>query len=531
MVCVLVLPVSPLLAQVDSNQFIITFWGGADTTPPPTPTISSVTPVTDTQIDVVWGAVIDDMALAGYVVFRDGLPVATTTLTNYSDTGLLASTTYSYTVRAFDGAYNYSSSSVAAATTTLPTPPPPPVATSTPSGGGTSGTIARPVLNSIVVTSGISTTSISVALAMPTRIEIRWGQTLGYELGASIGSVYRREHKLLITDLAPRTTYYYEVVGITPSGVSAVLESGSFVTLGTPIIVSPANVERFTAVAAGGDVNLSWRVPSTVPNATVRIVRNYYGFPAFPTDGAVVYQGGGDSFVDKGVLSVRSPVYYTAFVYDSNGNVSSGAVAMVVSPQASASGIGQPDTPVTAPTLPENVFVTEATSSTEVAHTATPPVVVPTLGDIYVLQGEHVVSLADANITLDSTQSFTLSIPKDMVGGAFKSIIGTIVDPTDTRKEFSFLLRINQDQTAYEAVIAPVNVLGVSTLAVSIYNYSTLVVASYKAPITFVAAADKVEGYVPFGWMWWMWLLVLLLILWWLFGVRAKLREDNNTPS
>ena len=103
-VSILFLPLCPVFAQVDSSQFIISFWGGADTTPPPTPTINSATPTTDTQIDIVWGAVVDDMALAGYVVFRDGVPVATTTLTNYSDTGLLASTTYSYTVRAFDGA-------------------------------------------------------------------------------------------------------------------------------------------------------------------------------------------------------------------------------------------------------------------------------------------------------------------------------------------------------------------------------------------------------------------------------------------
>ncbi|MCA9367311.1 hypothetical protein KC887_03565 [Candidatus Kaiserbacteria bacterium] len=532
-VSILFLPLCPVFAQVDSSQFIISFWGGADTTPPPTPTINSATPTTDTQIDIVWGAVVDDMALAGYVVFRDGVPVATTTLTNYSDTGLLASTTYSYTVRAFDGAYNYSSSSAAVATTTLQTPPPPPVATTTPTGGGSSsGTAVRPVLDSFTVNTGISTTSLAMQFAMPTRIEVRWGQTSSYELGASIGSIYRRDHRLLITDLTPHTTYYYEVIGTMPNGVSMVVKSGSFITQGVPIITAPTNVSHFTAVGIGNNVELSWQLPNGVPGATVRVVRNYYGFSAFPTDGAVIYQGTGSQFIDRAVLATRSPVYYTAFVFDAYGNVSSGAVAMVVAEQipGTSGTAGLPDTS-TPPTLPDGTFVTEATSSTEVASTVTPPVVVPLLSELYIAQGDMRVTFADRDISLDSSLPFTLIVPKEVVGGAFKSIIGTMVDPTDTRKEFSFLLRINQDQTAYEATIAPVGVLGASTLAISIYNYDTLKVASYKTPVTFVAAASTAGLFASNGWLWWLWIILLLLILWWLFGLRRKLREDKVARS
>ncbi len=62
---------------------------------------------------------------AGYRVFRNGstTPLATTTLTRYSDTGLAAGTTYSYTVRALDAAGNVSNASAAGSATTSGTPP------------------------------------------------------------------------------------------------------------------------------------------------------------------------------------------------------------------------------------------------------------------------------------------------------------------------------------------------------------------------------------------------------------------------
>jgi hypothetical protein len=63
--------------------------------------------------------------VAGYKVFRDGTQIATTTATSYSNTGLQASTTYSYTVAAYDAVGNTSlQSSPVSATTKAPDPTP-----------------------------------------------------------------------------------------------------------------------------------------------------------------------------------------------------------------------------------------------------------------------------------------------------------------------------------------------------------------------------------------------------------------------
>jgi len=71
--------------------------------------------MSDSRIDLTWDASTDDVD--GYEVWSDGF-LATTSLNSYSDTGLSASTTYDYEVRAFDAAGNLSGFSPPASATT-----------------------------------------------------------------------------------------------------------------------------------------------------------------------------------------------------------------------------------------------------------------------------------------------------------------------------------------------------------------------------------------------------------------------------
>ncbi|MDO8518425.1 MAG: peptidoglycan-binding protein, partial [bacterium] len=70
-------------------------------------------------------------AVTGYQVFRAGVLIASPTTNSYSDTGLTASTLYSYTVKAVDGANNVSGAAAASATTLAAADTTPP---STPTG-------------------------------------------------------------------------------------------------------------------------------------------------------------------------------------------------------------------------------------------------------------------------------------------------------------------------------------------------------------------------------------------------------------
>ncbi len=92
--------------------------GGGDTTPPSTPTNLAATAVSSSQINLSWTASTDNVGVTGYKIFRGGVQVGTATTNSYSDTGLSPSTSYSYTVSAFDAAGNNSGNSNTASATT-----------------------------------------------------------------------------------------------------------------------------------------------------------------------------------------------------------------------------------------------------------------------------------------------------------------------------------------------------------------------------------------------------------------------------
>jgi chitinase len=79
----------------------------------------AATAISSFRVNLTWSASSDDTAVAGYRIFRGGVSIATSTLTNYSDTGLTALTQYTYTVSAFDAASNESAQTAGRNVTTL----------------------------------------------------------------------------------------------------------------------------------------------------------------------------------------------------------------------------------------------------------------------------------------------------------------------------------------------------------------------------------------------------------------------------
>ncbi|MEV7116841.1 glycoside hydrolase family 6 protein [Kitasatospora griseola] len=98
--------------------------GGSDTTAPTAPTGLAAT-TTANSVALTWSAATDNVGVTGYDVYRGGALAGSTAGTSYTDTGLTASTAYSYTVKARDAAGNVSPASAAL------------VATTKASGGGT----------------------------------------------------------------------------------------------------------------------------------------------------------------------------------------------------------------------------------------------------------------------------------------------------------------------------------------------------------------------------------------------------------
>jgi hypothetical protein len=83
----------------------------ADTQPPTTPTNVSASVVMikkSKQVQLSWAAATDNMAVAGYRIFKNGALVSTTPATSWSDATVATGYTYSYAVGAYDAAGNSS---------------------------------------------------------------------------------------------------------------------------------------------------------------------------------------------------------------------------------------------------------------------------------------------------------------------------------------------------------------------------------------------------------------------------------------
>ncbi len=102
-------------------------FGSGNTTPPSVPTGLTDPSDSASKVGLSWNASTDSTGtLAGYTVYRNGTSIGTTnaSTTTFTDSTVQPSTTYSYTVDAFDTAGNHSAQSTALQVTTPAAGPP-----------------------------------------------------------------------------------------------------------------------------------------------------------------------------------------------------------------------------------------------------------------------------------------------------------------------------------------------------------------------------------------------------------------------
>lgn len=105
--------------DVSNTNFTITASAGNDTTAPSAPTNLAASGTTQTTTSLSWTASTDNIAVTGYNIYQNGTQIGTSSTTSYNVTGLSASTTYSFTVKAKDAAGNISNTSNTVNVTTL----------------------------------------------------------------------------------------------------------------------------------------------------------------------------------------------------------------------------------------------------------------------------------------------------------------------------------------------------------------------------------------------------------------------------
>ncbi len=183
----------------ESQAFCVTNTGGGpDVVAPSNPTNLSASGTTTNSTNLNWTASTDNVGVTGYTVYRNGVSIGNITGTSMNVTGLSASTTYSFYVRAYDAAGNISGNSNTINVTTGAaadlTPP------STPTNLAASGTTT----NSTNLAWSASTDNVGVALY---RV---------YQNGSSIGTSTTPSYS--VTGLNASTIYSYYVLAEDAAG-------------------------------------------------------------------------------------------------------------------------------------------------------------------------------------------------------------------------------------------------------------------------------------------------------------------------
>jgi hypothetical protein len=104
--------------ELPGSPKTVTIQPPSDTNSPSIPTNLTATAVSSSQINLSWTASTDNVGVTGYRIYRGGTQITTSTTNSYQNTGLSSSTTYTYTVAAYDAANNVSNQSNSASATT-----------------------------------------------------------------------------------------------------------------------------------------------------------------------------------------------------------------------------------------------------------------------------------------------------------------------------------------------------------------------------------------------------------------------------
>jgi chitodextrinase len=266
----------------------------ADTTPPSPPTGLTGAAAGSTGANLSWSASTDNVGVSDYIVRRNGAPIATPAARSFTDTGLSAGATYSYTVAARDAAGNISPDSASVSVTTASaadtTPPSTPTGLTGAPAGSTGANLSWSASTDNVGVTGYIVRRNGVQVATPA--------TTSYA----------------DTGLSPATTYSYTVAARDAGGNVSANSASASVTTAVPADTTPPTTPTgLTAAAAGSSgANLSWSASTDNVGVTRYIVRR---------NGVQVATPATTSYADAG-LSAATTYNYTVAARDAAGNIS-----------------------------------------------------------------------------------------------------------------------------------------------------------------------------------------------------------------
>ncbi|MGE5425675.1 MAG: fibronectin type III domain-containing protein [Bacillota bacterium] len=271
-----------------------------DTTPPTVPTNLAASLNASNQVSLGWTASTDNTGVSGYKVLRGNSVIATATSTSYLDSSVVASTTYAYSIYAFDANGNNSSSTAQVMITT---------------GAATTTDTTMPTAPSALVGVAVSPTEINLGWTASTDNVGVTGYNI-YKDGTWLASTSSTSFKL--SGLKASTTYSFFIRAYDAKGnLSNSSNTLSISTLAeisnSPDVIAPSTPTNLSITATSSNsVKLGWTASTdAVGVAGYSIYRNGDWIAISTTN----------SFTDTGINPNHGYSYFVR-AYDERGNVS-----------------------------------------------------------------------------------------------------------------------------------------------------------------------------------------------------------------
>lgn len=179
-----------------------------DMTPPSAPTNLLATAINSSRVQLNWNPSTDNIGVAGYRIYRNSVLIATTSSIVFNDDNILAGTTYSYYVIAYDVAGNPSLQSNLV-TVTVPQPPAPQLV----------------ITGYAVSQKTASSATITWTSNIPSNGSVLYGKSL--LSSSAIDKITGTFHTIILIGLTKQTVYYYQINAQAVDGISFATSSVS----------------------------------------------------------------------------------------------------------------------------------------------------------------------------------------------------------------------------------------------------------------------------------------------------------------
>lgn len=243
-----------------------------------------------------------------------------------------------------------------------------------------------------------------------------------------------REHILKLKNLEPETTYYFKISG--EDFIGRKMEKEVSFTIQPKVkevkIVPP--VLNFKAYQKDGSVVLEWQNPK-VDFEKVILVKSKNFFALSPNQGEVIFEGRLEKFVDFNV-KVGERYYYSIFVQDKEGNLSSPAVGSIL--------VKKKPEVLVPKFFPE--FIKEIRKAPEYKREFRVSVF-----DVELWQGKERIypSEIKRTFTISPKKPLLIALKKNLLTPGLKSIF-LILKKADLPISATFLLKLNPKAQRYE---------------------------------------------------------------------------------